>query len=173
MSNCTILVTWVIKTFFLYSSSVYSYHLFLISSASIRSILLLSFIVPILEWNVPLISSVFLKRSLVFPILLISSTSLHCPFKKAFLSLLAVLWNSAFSWVYLSLSPLLFTSLLFSAVCKAASDNDFAFLHFFFFWMVLVSASCTVLQTSVHSLKDYGTLSTRWNTLNPFFTSPV
>ena len=30
------------------------------------------------------------------------------------------------------LSPLLFTSLVFSAICKASSDNHFTFLHFFF-----------------------------------------
>ena len=52
---------------FLYSSSVYSYHLFLISSASVRSLLFLSFIVLIFAWNVPLVSLVFLMRSLVFP----------------------------------------------------------------------------------------------------------
>ena len=57
----------------------------------------------------------------------------------------------AFSWVYLSLSPLPFTSLLLSTICKAASDNYFAFLHFFFFGMILVSASCTLLQTSIRS----------------------
>ena len=51
-------------------------------------------------------SPVFLKRSLVFPILLSSSTSFHCSLAKAFLCLLAILWNSAFSCVYLSLSPL-------------------------------------------------------------------
>ena len=33
--------------------------------------------------------------------------------------------------VYLSFSPLPFTSLLFTAICKASSDNHFAFLHFF------------------------------------------
>ena len=37
----------------------------------------------------------FLKRSLVFSILLFSSISLHCSLKKAFLSFLAILWNSA------------------------------------------------------------------------------
>ena len=52
---------------FLYSSSVYSCHLFLISFASVRSIPFLSFIVPIFAWNVPLVSLIFLKRSLVFP----------------------------------------------------------------------------------------------------------
>ena len=40
---------------FLYSSSVYSCHLFLISSASVRSIPFLSFIKPIFAWNVPLV----------------------------------------------------------------------------------------------------------------------
>ena len=53
---------------FLYSSFVYSCHLFLVSSASVRSIPFLSFIVPIFVWNVPLVSLMFLKRSLVFPI---------------------------------------------------------------------------------------------------------
>ena len=58
---------------FLYSSSVYSCHLFLISSASVRSIPFLSFIEPIFARNVLLVSLIFLKRSLVFPILLFSS----------------------------------------------------------------------------------------------------
>ena len=60
---------------FLYSSSVYSFHVFLISSASVRSILFLSFSVPIFVWNIPLLSLIFLKWSLVFPILLFSSIS--------------------------------------------------------------------------------------------------
>ena len=56
---------------FLYSSYVYSCHLFLISSASVRSILFLSFIVPIFAWNVPLISNFLeeissLSHSIVF-----------------------------------------------------------------------------------------------------------
>ena len=58
------MVIWVIKTF-LYSSSVYSCH-FLVSSASFRSIPFLSFIVAIFAWNVPLVSLIFLKRSLIF-----------------------------------------------------------------------------------------------------------
>ena len=98
---------------FLYSSSVYSCHLFLTSSGYIRSILFLSFIEPNFTWNVHLVSLIFLKRSLVFSILLLSSISLHCSL-KAFLSLLALVWNSKFNWVYLSLSPFPFTSLLFS-----------------------------------------------------------
>ena len=56
----------------------------------------------IFAWYVPLVSLIFLKWSLVFLILLLSSISFHCSLRKAFLSLLAVLRNSAFRWVYLS-----------------------------------------------------------------------
>ena len=149
---------------FLYSSFMYSCHLFLISSASIRSIPFLSFIMLIFAWNVPLVSLIFLKRSLVIPILFFSSISFHWSLKKAFLSLLAVLWNSAFKSVYLSFSPLPFASLLFSGIYKASSDNHFAFLHFFFLGMILITASCTISGTSVHS--SSGTLSIRSNPLN-------
>ena len=142
---------------FLYSSSVHSCHLFLISSAYFRSILSLSFIVPIFAWNVSLISLIFLKRSLVFSILLFSSISLHYSLKKAFLSLLAIPWNSALKWVYFSFSLLPLVPLLFSAICKASSDNHFAIFHFFFLGMVLITASCTMSQTSIHS--SSGTLS--------------
>ena len=56
---------------------------------------------------------------------------LLCSCKNAFLSLLAILWNSAFSWVYLSFSPLPFTSLLFSDICKASSDPTLPFCFSF------------------------------------------
>ena len=88
----------------------------------------LSVIEPIFAWNVPLVSLILLKRSLVFPIPLFSSISLHSSLKNAFLSLLAIHWNSPFRWIYLSFSPLPFASLLFSAICKASSDNHFVFL---------------------------------------------
>ena len=54
-------------SYLLYSSSVYSWYLFLIFSASVRSLPFLSFIEPIFAWNVPLVSLIFLKRSLSFP----------------------------------------------------------------------------------------------------------
>ena len=47
---------------FLYPS-VYSYHLLLISSASVWSIPFLSFIEPIFAWNITLVSLIFLKIS--------------------------------------------------------------------------------------------------------------
>ena len=83
-----------------------------------------------------MIFPVFLKSSLVFPIILFPSIFLQCSL-KGFLFLLAILWNSALSWhifpFLLCLSLLYFSQ----AICKASSDNHFAFLHFFFggcFW---------------------------------------
>ena len=150
--------------YLLYSFSVYSYHLFLISSASVIFIPSLSFIVPIFEWNVPLVSLIFLNGCLLFPIILFSFISLHWSLKKAFLSFLAILWNSAFKWEYLSFSPLLFTSILFTAICKAFSDNHFAFLYFFFLGMVLITASCKMSWTL--SIVLQALLAVRSNLLN-------
>ena len=79
--------------YFLYNSSVYSCHLFLISSASVKSIPFLSFIVPIFAWNIFLVSLIFLNRSLIFPILLFPFISLHESWRKAFFSLLLFFGN--------------------------------------------------------------------------------
>ena len=93
---------------FLYGSSVYSCH-FLVSSASIKSLMFLSFIVPIFAWNVPLVSLIFSKISLVYPTLLFPSISLHCLFKKDFLSLLATQnmenYNKLWKILRLNLGP--------------------------------------------------------------------
>ena len=174
MSGCRWVITlsWLSGSWrsFLHSSFVYSWH-FLIYSAYVRTIQFLSFIEPIFSWNVPLAFLIFLKRPLVFPILLFSSISLHCSLKKVFLSLLYILWNSVFEWEYLSCSPLSFVSLLFTVICKASSDNHFAFLHIFFLWLVLISASCTMSQTSIHS--SSGSLFIRSSPLNLFLPSTV
>ena len=141
---------------FLFGTSLLFHVQFLISSASVRSILFLSFIVPISAWNDPLVSLIFLKRSLVYPSLLLSSVCLQWSLRKVFLSLLAILWNSAFRWRYLSFSPLPFSSLLFSATFKDSSD-----LHLLFCisssWGWFWSLPSTMLQTFVHS--SSGTLS--------------
>ena len=139
---------------FLYSSFVYSCHLFLISSASVRSIPYLSFIVPIFAWNVPLVSLIFLKslsHSFVFLYFFALITEEGFHISSCYSLELCIQMLISF------LSPLLFASLLFTAICKASSDNHFAFLHFFFLGMVLISASYTISWTSVHSFS--GTLS--------------
>ena len=130
-----------------YSSSVYSCHLFLVSSASARSILFLSFIMPIFAWNIPLVSLIFLKRSLVFPSLLFSSISLHWLPRKSSLSLFlifATLYSNGYIFPVLLCLP--FASLHFSAICKASSINQFLFLHFFLLDMVLITASSSLLH---------------------------
>ena len=142
---------------FLYSSSVHSCHLFLISSASVRSLTFLSFIVPIFAWSVPLVSPLFLKRSILFTILLFSSNS--CTVHLWRLSYLSLLFSeSLHCTVYIfpflfCLSLLLFSQLFF----KSSSGNHFAFSHLFFLRMVLMTTSCTILQTSIHSSSGYQT----------------
>ena len=144
-------------------------HLFLISFASVRSIPFLSFIVPIFALKCSLGIFNFLKE--------ISSVS-HSIVLLYFFALIpeeSFLISPCYSLelcIQMGISfpfSFAFTSLLSSAICKALSDNHFAFLHFFFLGMVLISASCTMSQTSVHS--SSGTLSIRSNPLNLFVTS--
>ena len=101
-SRWVITLSWLSGSWrsFLYRSSVCSYHLFLISSASVRSILVSVHYCAHLCMKYSFGISNFLKEiSSLFVILLFSSTSLHWSLKKAFLSLLAILWISAFRWV--------------------------------------------------------------------------
>ena len=95
--------------------------------------------------------SKFLEVISSLPIILFFSISLHWSVSKVFLSLLAILWNSAFRWVYLFFSSLSSACLLLSVICKASSDNYFAFLQFFLLGLVLVTASCTMSETFVHT----------------------
>ena len=59
-----------------------------------------------------LVSLIFLKSSVVFPISLFSSISLHWLLRKAFLTLLTFPWKCVFKWVYLPCSPFPLASLL-------------------------------------------------------------
>ena len=76
-----------------------------------------------------------------------------------------------FKWEYLSFFPLFFTSLHFRAICKASSDNHFAFLHFFVFDMVLTTDSCIVLWIFIHSSSD--TFSAKSSPLSVYLSLPV
>ena len=96
---------------FLLRYSVYSCPIFLISSASVRSIPFLSFMKPIFAWNFPLISLIFLKRSPVFPILLFSSIFFALITEEAFLISPGYSLELWFKWKYLSFLLLFFTQL--------------------------------------------------------------
>ena len=80
--------------------------------------------------------------------------------RKAFLSLVAILWKSEFKCVYLSFSPLPLASLLFTGICKASSDNHFAFLHFSLLGKLsaeeLMPLNCGVGEDSWESLGQQG-----------------
>ena len=143
---------------------VYSCHLFLISSAFLRSLPFLSFIVSVFAWNISLTSSIFLRRPLVFPILLFFFTFLYCSFKQDFFfPPLPLLFSGTLHSVGYIFPFFPCFSLLFPAVCKTSLDNHFSFLHFFFSEMVLVTFY-SMLGTSVHN--SSGTVSTRSNSLN-------
>ena len=116
-----------------YSSTILglSLALFLISSASVKSIKFLCFIVPLFAWNIPCDICNFLEEVAILSHSIFSLYFFALITEEAFLSLLVILWNSAFRWVYLSFSPLPFTSILCSLICKASSDNHFAFFSFF------------------------------------------
>ena len=94
---------------------MYSCQLFLISSASVKSIPFLSLIVPIFAWNASLVFLIFLN-SFYFLALI--------PEEDLFLYLLVILWNSAFRWVYLSFSPLPLASVLWTNSREAKSKED-------------------------------------------------
>ena len=111
---------------------------------------------PSLNEMFSFISLIFLKRSLVFPFYCFPL--FLCIDHWGRLSYLPLLFfGTASKWVYLSFSHLPFVSLLFTAICKASSDSHFAFLCFFFLGMVLITASCIMSWTSIHS--SSGTLS--------------
>jgi len=172
-SRWVIAPSWLSRSLksFLYSSSVYCCHLFLICSASVRSIPFLSFIEPIFACKCSLGISNFLEE--------ISSLSYSIVFLYFFtlISEEGFYISSCYSLklcIQMDISFLFsfaFHFSLFTAICKASSDNHFAFLHFFSFGMVLTPASCIMSWTSVHS--SSGTLSIRSNPLNLFVTSTV
>ena len=150
---------------FLYSSSLYSCHLFWISSGFVRSIPFLSFTVPIFAWNGPLVSLIFLKRSLVFPILLFSYFFALITEEGFLISLCYSLELCNQIDIYF-LSPLPFTS---SFLNYGLLRQPFCLSHFLFLRMILITASCTMLLTSIHS--SSGTVKS--NPLNLFVTSTV
>ena len=151
---------------FLDSSSVYPCHLFLISS--VRSIPFLSFIVPIFPRNVPLVSLTFLKRSLVFAILLFS-LFLALITEVGFL-ISPILWNYAFKWVYLSISPLPFASLLFSDIWRPPQTTILpCCISFSWGW----SWSQPPVQCHEPPSVVLQALSIRSNPVNLFLTSTV
>ena len=126
---------------FLYIYSVYSCHLFLISPVSVRSIPFLSFIEPIFALNFPLVSLIFLKRSLL-------SHSIVFLYFFALITEEGFLISPSYSLelcIQMSISFLFsfaFGFSIFTAICKTSSESHFPFLRFFFLGMVLLPVFC-------------------------------
>ena len=153
--------------FFFWYNSVFSCH-FLISSASVRSILFLDFFVLIFAWNgisnfLKEISS--LSHSIVFLYFFAQITEEGFLISPCYSLDLCIQIGD----IFFSTLPL--PSFIFSAIHKASSDSRYVFLHFFFLWMVLIPASCTMSLTCVHS--SSGIVSIRYNALNLFVTSTI
>ena len=149
-SRWVIMPLWLSESWqsFLYSSSVYSWHLFLISSASVRSLPFLSFIETTFAWNVPLVSLIVMKRSLFSPMLLFSSISFLR--RLSYLSLLffGTLHSDAYIFPFLLCFSLLFLSQWF------VRPPQIAILHFFCLEVILIPVSCTMPQTYIYSSSD-------------------
>ena len=155
---------------FLHSSSVYCCHLFLIASASVRSIPFLSFIVPIFAWNVPLVSLIFLKRSLVFPILLFSlflCTDHGGRFSYLSLLFFGTLHSNGYIFPFLLCFSFLFFSQLFVRPLQTAIL--LFCISFSWGWSCSLSpVQCHEPPSIVHQI-----LSIRSRPLNLFLTSTV
>ena len=134
---------------------MYSCHLFLISSASVRSLSFLFFIVPIFAWNIPLVSLIFLRSSLIFPSLFISLYFFVLLLKKDFLSPLVTLELC----LQIGISfPFSFSFASFLRYLLVLLDIHFAFLHFCFlgrFWLLpLVQCYKSSIFLQAHCLSD-------------------
>ena len=107
-----------------YSSSVHSSHVFLISSASVRSVPFLPFIEPIFAWIVPLVS---LEEICSVSHSIVSLYFFALITEEIFLISPCYSLESCIQTGISFLSSLLFASLLFTAICKASSDSYFLF----------------------------------------------
>ena len=151
-----------------YRSSWDSCHLHLLLSASSRSLTLLSFIVPIFAWSVPLVTPIFLKSSILFTILLFSSNSYTAHLRR--LSYLSLLFSGGLHSIWYSfpdllcLSLLLFSQLFLRPPQATNLPSHICFSWGWFWWPPPV-------QCCKHP--SIGLQDTRSNPLNLFFISTI
>ena len=160
------MVIQVIKTFF-YTSSVFvtpfSFHLLLLGPFD------LSFIVPVFAWNVPLVSQIFLNRSLGFPFLLFPSICTDHLGSLSYLPLLLLGILHSDGEIFPSL--LCLSCLFFSQVFVRPSQKSFCLPSFLFLGDGFGHTCCKISWTTIYS--SSGTLCTTYNPFNLFVTSTV
>ena len=116
MSDHTIMGIWVMKIFS-YSSSVYTISVLYCAHLCMKcSLGITNFLEEISSLSHSIVFLYFFALITEEDIVISPCSSLELCIK----------------WVYLSFSPLPFTSLLFTAICKSSSGNHFDFLHFLF-----------------------------------------
>ena len=138
---------------------MYPCHLFLISSASVRSISFLSFTVPIFAWKYSLGISNFPEEISTLPHSIVFLYFLALFSLEGFL--ISRCYSSEFC-IYGYIFPFLLCLffLFFSQLFVRPPQT--AILHFFFLGMVLITTTfCTMLWTSIH--RSSGTWSIRSN----------
>ena len=142
----------------LYSPSVYCCHLSFTSLSSATTFPGLDFMAPHLALRDLVMCLISLKRSLVLPILLLSSICLHFCCMLIYLPFLALLWKAAFNILYFLSSPLFLAFLRSSAIFIASSDSHFVTFFLLAFGTYLSAVSFTISLMSFHS--SSGSLST-------------
>ena len=135
---------------FLYSFSVYSCHLFLISSASVRSlpsILYRAHLCMLCSLGI----SNFLEEisSLSHSIVSLFLCIVHLRRLSYFFLLFSGILHSV-RYIF-PLSPWLLPLFFSQIFVKPPQTTTLPFLYFFFLGMVLITASCTMLWNSIHS----------------------
>ena len=167
MSDHTIII-WFIKTFLIQFCAFLPpllNHFLLLGPYSFCPLLCPS-LCEIFPWYLN-----FLEDSSSLPILCFPSIYLHCPFKKAFLYLLSILWTLHSVRYFFPFLPCLSFLLTSPQLSEILLRQPLCLLNFFFLGLVLVTASYTILWTSIHI--SSGSLSTRSNPLNLFVTFTV
>jgi len=159
----------------------------LLSSASVRSLLFLTFIVPFFAWNVPLVSLILLKRFLVFPIYLsiynlsINHLSIHLsPIYLFIISLSSISLSSIhlslhhlssiyLSSIYLSIIHLSLSSLYHPSVYPSIHLSSIVYLPPY------LSHGATVHANPLKSsgVPNFPTVSASWNSVSSTYKPTV
>ena len=112
-----------------------------------------------------------LSHSIVFPSFFSFFFFLHCSLRKAFLSISLLFFGTLHSDGCIFPFLLCLLLLFFPQLFVRPPQTTVLLFYFFVLGMVLITASCTMLRTSIHSSSS--TLSIRSNPLNLFVTSTV
>ena len=171
-STWVITLSWLSGSWrsFLYSSSVCSWHLFVIYSASIRSISFLSFLSPAFNEMLPWYLWLSWRDLSSFPFYCFP-LFLCIDHWRRLSHLFLLFFGTLHSNGYILPFLLSLSLLLFSQLFVGSPQTIILSFCIFFLEVVLIIVCCKMSQTSIH--RSSGTLSIISNPLNIFVTSTV